>query len=765
MTIESNTPGSKPTPQAGRFKLFLICLLAGLVAGCASTGQPGSSRDGQNTRPSDQRSANTQESENSGLVFEQSDAESGEPESRYELFEGDGQFINNEAASRRPVRASEDGEVILNFEGESLQEVVKLILGDMLQEGYVISPGVSGNVTFATSEPITYDEVLPILDMLLSWNNAAMVYLENRWHVVPIDQAIPGQLTITTAPLSGQRGYEVRAFMLDYIAPTEMEKLLQPYARPNATISVDNTRNMLVMAGTRQELENYKKTIDIFDVDWLKGMSVGIYPIERVEADTVVTELEAVFGDASGTPLAGMFRFMAIERLNAVLVITPQVEYLRKAEEWVQRLDRGGGEAGVRLYVYPVKHVKAVDLADTLSSVFGGGSSSGSSQRSSSANTFAPGLETGEITSINDRRRRVQEQQQQQNTASNTSQNSGVSLAGGDDINITAVEESNSLLIRATPSQYDSVESAIKRLDTMPLQVLIEVSILEVVLNDSLAYGVEWFLETAINDFALQPPGSPSIGGSSGSAVTSARSLSGVTSKGLFDSSGDISAFRSGTIGSDGLSYLIRGADIGAVVTALDTTTDVKTIAAPSMVVLNNREANINVGDQIPVNSPVFNTGTGSNLSTSRVQFRDTGVILNVVPRVNPGGMVFMEVQQEFSQPSSEPDPNGNVSIARRSIDTEIAVQSGETVVLGGLIRAFDSKGSRGVPGLSRIPLIGGLFGRKSNTSQRTELLVTITPTVISNPQEAAEVTEEYRNKLKEIKPIYEQSLNIGSQQ
>ncbi len=767
MTTEPNTHGSKQAAQTGRGRLFLLCLCIGMIAGCATTAGNDRSGDPRDSRAQASGERDVYVSGDPNAAENVAESELGEPGSRYELFEGDGQFINNEAASRRPVRASEDGEVILNFEGESLQEVVKLILGDMLQEGYVISPGVSGNVTFSTSEPITYDEVLPILDMLLSWNNAAMVFLDNRWHVVPIDQAIPGQLTITTAPLNGQRGYEVRAFMLKYIAPTEMEKLLQPYARPNATISVDNTRNMLVMAGTRQELENYRKTIDIFDVDWLKGMSVGIYPIERVEADTVVTELEAVFGDASGTPLAGMFRFMAIERLNAVLVITPQVEYLRKAEEWVERLDRGGGEAGVRLYVYPVKHVKAVDLADTLSSVFGTSSGSSSSSRSSSANTFAPGLETGEITSINDRRRRVQEQrqQQQQNTAANTTSGSGVSLAGGEDISITAVEESNSLLIRATPSQYDSVQSAIKRLDTMPLQVLIEVSILEVVLNDSLAYGVEWFLESAINDFALQPPGSPSVGGTSGAAANSARSLSGVSTKGLFGSSGDVSAFRSGTLGSDGLSYLIRGADIGAVVTALDTTTDVKTIAAPSMVVLNNREANINVGDQIPVNSPVFNTGTGSNLSTSRVQFRDTGVILNVVPRVNPGGMVFMEVQQEFSQPSSEPDPNGNVSIARRSIDTEIAVQSGETVVLGGLIRAFDSKGSRGVPGLSRIPVVGALFGRKSNTSQRTELLVTITPTVISNPQEAAEVTEEYRNKLREIRPIYEQSLNIGSQQ
>lgn len=730
-------------------RIWIISLCAGFLAACASTPPPQSDNASFQGVDADGKPIMAERSD----AVEMSDAQveqaaRDEQRSNYEIIKGTGEFINSEAASRRPSAPSSDGEVIFNFEGESLQEVVKLILGDLRQESYVISPGVSGNVTFSTSEPVTTDEIMPIMDMLLSWNNAAAVWLEGRWHIVPVDQAIPGQLTITTAPMAGQRGFEVRAYVLKYISPTEMEKLLQPYARPNSIISVDNTRNMLVMAGTRQELMNYQQTIDVFDVDWLAGMSVGIYPIQRVEADTVVTELEAVFGDASGTPLAGMFRFMAIERLNAVLVITPQVEYLKKAEEWVMRLDRGGGEAGERLYVYPVKHVKAADLADTLSSVFGNSSSSSSSQRSAQANTFAPGLETGEITSINDRRSRVQEQRQQENAGA--SQNSGVSLAGGEDINIIAVEESNSLLIRATPSQYDSVESAIKRLDTMPLQVLIEVNILEVVLNDELSYGVDWFLESALNDFALQP---------SGTAPAAIRST-----RGLFDSQGTISDFRSGTLGSAGLSYLIRGADIGAMVTALDTASEVTTIAAPSMVVLNNREANINVGDQIPVNSPVFNTGTGSNLSTSRVQFRDTGVILNVVPRVNPGGMVFMEVQQEFSQPSSAADDNGNVSIARRSIDTEIAVQSGETVVLGGLIRANELVGRGGVPGLSRIPVVGALFGRNSTTTSRTELLVTITPTVISNPEEASAMTREYRQKLKAIEPIYEQSLDIGSQ-
>ncbi|MEM9301838.1 MAG: secretin N-terminal domain-containing protein, partial [Pseudomonadota bacterium] len=312
-----------------------------------------------------------------GLIYVDPRADVDEPETEERTFEsypGTGEFFDREAAGRTPAPDVDDGEIIFNFEGESLSEVVKAILGDLLQENYVIGPNLQGNVTFSTSKPVPMSQVMPILEMLLSWNNATLVYKDGRYHVLPINRAIQGQLRPVIGPSQGQRGYEVRAFPLEYISPSEMEKLLRPYAKETAFINVDNLRGLLILGGTRQELQNYEETIGIFDVDWLSGMSVGIYPLERVEVETVVTELESVFGEGAGTPLAGMFRFLAIERLNAVMVITPQPEYLDTAAEWVERLDRGGSEAGVRLYVYEVKNVKATDLADTLNQVFGEGS-------------------------------------------------------------------------------------------------------------------------------------------------------------------------------------------------------------------------------------------------------------------------------------------------------------------------------------------------------------------------------------------------------
>ncbi|MEM9532925.1 MAG: type II and III secretion system protein, partial [Pseudomonadota bacterium] len=183
----------------------------------------------------------------------------------------------------------------------------------------------------------------------------------------------------------------------------------------------------------------------------------------------------------------------------------------------------------------------------------------------------------------------------------------------------------------------------------------------------------------------------------------------------------------------------------------LQSETTVRALAAPSMLVLNNREANINVGRQIPVNSPVFNTGAGNDLATTRVQFRDTGVTMNVVPRVNPGGLVFMEIRQEVSTPGGDADGNGNVPIDQTRLDTEVAVQSGASIVLGGLIRTTDSNTQVGVPGLSRIPVIGGLFGRQSRDQTRNELLVVIEPTVMSNMAEARDISEEYRRRMRGI--------------
>ena len=221
--------------------------------------------------------------------------------------------------------------------------------------------------------------------MVLGWNNARMVYSGGRYNIVAADQALAGTVAPSTAPAASARGFEVRVVPLQFISATEMKKVLEPYARPNAIVNVDSGRNVITLGGTRAELENYLRTVEIFDVDWLSGMSVGVFPIQSGKAEQVAADLEKVFGEESKTPSAGMFRFLPLENANAVLVITPQVRYLDQIQRWLDRIDTAGGSA--RLFSYELRYIKARDLAERLSEAF---ASSGNRGASSPA-SLAPG--------------------------------------------------------------------------------------------------------------------------------------------------------------------------------------------------------------------------------------------------------------------------------------------------------------------------------------------------------------------------------------
>ncbi|MCX7562639.1 type II secretion system secretin GspD [Xanthomonadaceae bacterium XH05] len=756
--------GTTPAPRRGWRPSYILMLvaLAVMLAGCTA-------REPRPVfRPFDSYSEEMQRLAARGeLPPDETEASAAPIEDRSDVTQpGTGTFINEAAASRTPPGPGPTGEVSFNFEGESLHAVVKAILGDFLQQNYVIAPGVQGNVTFSTAKPLRGDQALSILEMLLRWNNTTMVWQDGRYTILPVAQALPGNLTPRSGALQNMRGYEVRAVPLQFISAVEMEKLLKPYAKPEAVVNVDTARNMLVLAGSRAELDNYLHTVSVFDIDWLEGMSVGVFNLTQTEASKTVAELEKIFGEGSNTPMAGMFRFMPLEGINAILVITPQPRYLVRIREWVERFDLGGGQAGPRLYLYAVKNVKAIDLATTLSDVFG---SPAPTSRSSSGGSVAPGLESvqvrgvgadGSVTPPNMRGNPGQQASDRQN--SNRSRrgddaqfaaalgdgapvvdgSGGIALGATDEIRVSAVEESNSVLVLATSSQWESIRRVIERLDTIPLQVHIEAKILQVTLNDQLRYGVQWYFENA-------------IGGIEG-AGSALQELAGAA-RGWRDYAGSISG---GNLG-----WTFIGPNIAALINTLDSVSTVHVLSAPSVVVLNNKQATINVGTQIPVNSSFINTGIGNNSSQTYVQFRDTGITLSVTPRVNPGGLVFMEIDQQDSTPGASADAvNGNVPVDQRKIQTEIAVQSGQTVLLGGLIKQTDTKASSGVPGLHRIPVVGGLFGGKNQQMQRQELLVMLTPVVIRNGDDARRLTDEYSAQFRALEPLRAQGIApVGS--
>ncbi len=464
-----------------------------------------------------------------------------------------------------------------------------------------------------------------------------------------------------------------------------------------------------------------------------------MFPLLSGRAIKVVQDLEKVFGEQSKTPSAGMFRFMPLEGANAVLAITPQAAYLDDIQDWLERID--GASEGTRLFSYELKYIKAKDLADRLAEVFGAGARAAGS--SDGPVSLMPGTEPVEIrdsgldgsggtVDFGSAAAALGKSGGALQLGQRGSGNGSVTLeVQGDKVGVAAVEETNSILVRASPGAWQSIREVIDKLDVMPLQVHIEAQIAQVDLSGDLSYGVEWYFGQAAlnNGFPVATPGLPSRFHSLGAVV--------------------------GSAATPGASWALIKSGAAAVINTLDKVTNVRMLATPSVYVRNNGEATFNVGERIPITSVSVNPNLGGDGSYSQVQYLDTGTILKVRPRVTRDGLVFMEIVQEISQASNVTDLNGNPRISSRKLKTEASAADGETVMLAGLIDNGVEKGSSGIPGLSRIPVIGGLFGRQTNNSHRRETIILITPTIVRNPQEARDLTDEYSRKFRAMDPLY----------
>lgn len=655
-----------------------------------------------------------------------------------DIAPGSGRFVRPQA---RPVPAPaiEGADALtFNFEDQPIEAVVRAILADVLDVNYAILPGVGGTVSFATAKPIPRDQALPILETLLAWTGNALVKRAGRYDVVPRHQAVVGQLVPRLAASAPREGHAARLFPLRFVAAAEMEKLIRPFAASDALLLVDPVRNLLVMAGTPSELDNYSASIDTFDVDWVGGMSVGVFPLAHAKTTEILPGLESVFGASGKSPAAGLLRFLPIERNNAIVVIATQPTYLEHVRTWIERIDRGGGNEP-RLYVYDVRNLPASDVARHVGQIYGGYQGGASDPGGS----VGPGLASRTIgdegDDVSDGDGRLTPTDSLDDPA--FFRPASAPTGSVDGLRITAVESNNQILVHARPSEWLAIREAIERLDSVPLQVQIETRILEVALKDNFRFGVQWYLE--------------GLAGSSGSGTPA--------------QPGNKQAWGLGRVppvrgGADTFFYSFVNKNLQAIVRAMEEDTHARTLSAPSLVVVNNRRAEILVGDEVPVTQTYVNPQLGSGNGVGQVTYKKTGVILNVRPRVNPGGLVYLEVTQEVSQVGEAPNASGNAPIEKRRLKTEVAVQSGQTVLLGGLIREMGTHGRSGVPGLSRIPLLGHLFANRWDNNQRTETIVLITPKVITNAEDARRVADEYRRRFRSLEPFVKGDEAEGSQ-
>lgn len=656
----------------------------------------------------------------------------------------------------------------LKFEEASVADVASLVLREIAKVDYVVHPPLNGTITLSTQGDVSADQAVLLLEAALQANGLQMARdPRGTYHIGRPDALkgiVPALRQATGGPLPP--GYGAIVVPLKYMGAGEMANILRPLAPPDAIVRVDTIRNLLVLVGTRTQAEGWLDIVSTFDVDLLKGMSVGIYPLKHVttrDLDAALRILNSggtvaptsaaptatnpaapaapgagAGGSSSGAaattlaasfPLFGALRIIPIERTNSVMIVTPRAAYLDEARRWLEKFDQPGGNSpDAQLFVYAVQNGNAKHLASVLNGLFGGASTT--PQVTSSG--VAPGLRQNTASSTGFAASGTGMAASGTDTKTTATGSTGAAAQGGltsfslsAALRVMADEINNAVLVFGTRAEYDKVEATLRRLDVPPTQVLIEASIIEVTLNDDLQYGLQWVF------------------------TDGARGSSNLLGTGM------LSTVAGAVFGSTpaGFSYTLRNSsgDVRAVLNALADKSLVKVISSPSLMVMDNHTASISVGNQQPVK---MGTTTSGLVTQDNIQYKDTGVNLSVTPSVNAGNMVTMDLNQSVTDVGQIDVATGQRAFLQRQFTSRVAVRSGESLVLGGLIRDNQTSGKTGLPVLQDIPLLGALFGANKSQTARTELVVVITPRVVRTTQDVREIGQDLKDRMKTLYPV-----------
>jgi general secretion pathway protein D len=628
-----------------------------------------------------------------------------------------------------------------------LQQAAKTVLGDMIGVNYVVDPRVDGVVTVQTTRPVSKADALELFQTALAPIGAVLVQNRGIYRIAPTDQAATGAIATGRGPADGLMGGSgVRVVQLRYVSATEVARVLEPMVPKGAIVQADDARNILALKGSPGEIDAMLDSISIFDVDVMRGMSFAVVPVKTSQPEKMVDELKAVFASDKEGPLKGRVRFIANTRLGAILVVTSQPSYLTRAQSWIRRLDSRANGAERQLHVYQVQNRPVAELAGVLQSMFsaemkvvksptrnvsprsrqvglGSGTTrvpgpGGLSPELDGQNGFARSGNAGSGDLANLARALNNEPEL---PVAEPMESSPISTgsAGEPPLKIVADETKNSLLIMANDRDYQRVLRVIQGLDVVASQVLIEAVIAEVTLTDDLQYGVKW---------QLSKGGTPT--------ATFANTLTG----------GVAAAF-------PGFNYAINAASIATTLSALNALTHVNVISTPSLMVLDNKTARLQIGDQVPITTQTATSVvTAQTAIVNSISMQDTGVILSVTPRINESGRVQLEIEQEVSSVVKTTTSRiDSPTIQQRRVKTTVVVNDGEVLALGGMIQEQAGKTSSQIPLLGDLPGLGPIFSDRTNSVRKTELVILITPRVVRDGAEGRLVTEEYRRKMRNV--------------
>jgi general secretion pathway protein D len=654
-----------------------------------------------------------------------------------------------------PVRSAGSEGYDLNFENAPLANVAKVVLGDILGAGYTIDPRVQGTVTLASGRPISKADILFVLENALRISNVALVREPGGYRLIPLVEAV-GAGNLDRGGGRAEPGYGLSVIPLQYVSAQTLIKLLDGFATRAGSVRADTGRNLLLIQGSGAERRAAIDTVLSFDADWMRGQSVGIYPIRNGTPEPVIAELEKVMDSGEGGMSQSLVKFQPIERMNAVLVVARKPELLRTAATWINRLDRADTTAGVK--VYRVRYGEARQMAKVLNDIFIGGSSNTLDQAtnqvapgsglsvstSGTSNGFGGSNGTSSMPSRDSVRQRLGMTLDKQGDARSATQPDSQSLPSGapggsgpmlQGVRITPDVVNNTLLIYASQENYRVIERTLRQIDRPQMQVAIDATVAEVTLNDTLNYGVQFFLTSS--DLGL--------GKNKGSMLNT-----GANQPPTVDTAGVTSAFLNRAY--PGFNFLVGPENQPRLILdALHAITNVKVLSNPSLVVIDNQVATLQVGDEVPVSTGSAAVLNDNNTIVNTIDYRNTGIILRVVPRINVNGNVRLDIEQEISNvANTETSATLTPTVSQRKVKSSVTVASGQTVLLAGLISETHNGDRSGIPGLNQLPgLLGDAFSHRTKSISRTELIIFIRPQIIRDSVDAHVVAEELRTKMR----------------
>ncbi len=577
---------------------------------------------------------------------------------------GSDNFLNEDRGPARDlVEASGDGAFTLNLVGVPIEQAARAVLADALSRTYTIAPEVSGTVTLQTTRPLSERDLLDTFQTILELNGATLRASGDTVAIVPLAGA--GARVVGPGDPAG--GGRIVAIPLQYVSTAEIARLLEPIVGSTVRLQTIPNRNILLVAGSRAEVNAAIEAVNTLDVDIMRGKSTGLFPLRAADPESVVRELNVVFETGDGGSLQNVVTFIPSQRLGAVLVITSRSSYLAEAERWIRDLDSAAGGTKRRPVVYSLQNRSAADLAPILGEMI-------------------QQVTSGDVAAVDGSAR------------------------------VVADDARNAIVVWGNDTEQEAFARLIQSLDTTPVQVLLEATIAEVSLNDELNFGLRWFFENG-------------------------------------NASARFTNTETGAVGATfpGLSLLFQGPSATATLNALNSVTRVNIVSSPSLLVVDNQEAKLQIGDEVPIATQQVRDTTDPNAPVvNTISFRNTGIILTVKPRVSQSGQVVLDIEQEVSSVSNTTTSGiDSPTISQRRIKTTVVVADGQTIALGGLIEENRNRTNSKVPGAGDLPVLGALFRNRSDQIGRTELLVLITPRVIRNGHESQAVTGELRGRIR----------------